>query len=407
MLDHALQLHYPSSTGAECPYPVYDYWRSEEPVYLIPGRHPATFVVSRYEDVRFVARHPELFSSVHSRMGLNRFDFVGEGEAGVQTMLESDPPEARAKRDLAFAPLKPGRLREYAPWVEQIVDELIDGFAGRGSCDFVEEFARPLPVRVMMRLFGIPGEFWPMLYEWSDLEASGLSWLSPAQRDRQLCNARRFGEFLTERVAQSHAEPGEDVISEIIAAQVARDGTFNAAEVRAQASVVLAGGAATTQHMMGGAMLLLIEHPEELARARADLGRIPRILEEATRIESSVQWVPRVVKEAVEIAGVTLPVGSYVLCMWGSANRDPSRFEDPERFDPDRPELMAHMAFGSGPHTCLGAPLARLEGRIAFERLLTRLGDLSVDPDTEIRHVESPSFRGLEHLHLRFTASPG
>jgi cytochrome P450 len=134
-------------------------------------------------------------------MGLNGFDFVGKGETAVQTMLESHPPEARAKRDLAFAPVKPGRLRDYAPWIRQIVDELIEAFAARGSCDFVEEFARPLPVHVMMRLFAISEQFWPMLYEWSDLESSGLSWLSPEQRERQLGNARRLGDFLTELVA--------------------------------------------------------------------------------------------------------------------------------------------------------------------------------------------------------------
>lgn len=399
-------IDYPSTErGSGCPYPVYDHWRREAPVYRLPDR-PDVHVVSRYEDVVHVARHPETFSSAASRSGLNGFDFVGDAAERRPSMMESDPPEHRARRDLVFGAVKPGRLREHAPWITEVVDRLIDRFAERGSFDFVRELARPLPVEVMLRLFAIPDEDRPLILEWSDLEVSGLTWSPPEVRERMLRNAHAIGEYLTALVERRRADPGDDVVSETIRAQVDRDGAFDLGEVRAQVSVLLAGGAATTQHMLGGAMLLLLRHPTELERARQEPKRIGRILEEAMRLESSVQWVPRVVVHDTELAGVPLPAGSYVLVMFASANRDPARFDRADAFDPDRENLADHVAFGSGPHTCIGAPLARLEGRIAFERLLTRLHGIRRITDDEPRRVPSASFRGLESLPLAFELAP-
>jgi cytochrome P450 len=401
----AVEIDYPSTHGAECPYSVYEFWRGEAPVYNIPDR-PHIWVVSRYEDVKYVAQHPEVFSSAGSRRRLNGFDFVGDADGAGQTMLESDPPVHSAKRALVFPSIKPGRLRAHEPWIAEIVDRLIDGIADRGECDFVADFSEPLPVEVMMRLFAIPARDRPLLDEWSDLEFSGIPWVSAGERERQLRNANRLGEYLTELALERRESPGDDLVSEVIRAQVERDGDFDLVETRAQLSVVLAGGAATTQHMLGGALLLLLEHPEELERCRRDAARIPRVLEEAMRLESSVQWVPRAVERDTEIAGTSIPAGSYVLLMFGSANRDPAAFDDPARFDPDRPHVQRHLAFGSGPHSCVGAPLARLEGRIAFERLLARLRDLRLVDPGDTPHVPSPSFRGLRRLRIAFEAVP-
>ena len=391
---------YPSVEGAECPFAVYDYWRREAPVYRIPDR-PDVYVVSRHEDVVRVARDPATFSSVGSRTGLNGFGFLGEAVSG-HNVVESDPPGHKAKHDLAFAPLKPGRIKEHAVWIEEIVDGLIDRFAWRGECDFVDEFARPLPVAVMARLFGIPDEDRPLLEQWADLEVSGLSWMPEERRERQLRVALEMGEYMAGVVRERCERPGDDFISELIRTQADGGRASDPDEILALASNVLAGGAATTQHMLGGALLLLLEHDDELARCREDPLRIPRVLEEAMRLESSVQWVPRVVTADTEIAGTAIPAGAYVLIVFAAANRDAARFESPERFEPDRRNVAGHLAFGTGVHTCIGAPLARLEGRIAIERVLTRLRDLRLVEGAEIRHVPSPSFRGVEHLPLAF-----
>lgn len=396
-----VSIKYPSPEGAECPFPVYDYWRAEAPVYQLPDR-PNVYVVSRDEDVRNVARDPDTFSSVGSRTRLNGFGYVGESTGG-DTIVESDPPVHKAKHDLAFAALKPGRIREHAGWIQEIVDGLIDRFIDRGECEFVREFARRLPVAVTARFFGIPDEDLPLLEQWADLEVSGLSWMPQDRLDRQRRDADEMGVYLKGLVRDRHENPGEDFVSQLILLQTDRDGQPDLEEILAIAGNVLAGGAATTQHMLGGALLLLLEHPDQLERCRQEPAWIQRVLNEAMRLESSVQWVPRIVMRDTEIAGVPIRAGSYVLIVFASANRDPERFEDPAHFDPARRNVGDQIAFGTGIHSCIGAPLARLEGRIAIERLLARLGDIRVAPGQEIRHVPSPSFRGLEALPILFT----
>jgi cytochrome P450 len=396
----AVVVDYPSMHGAECPFRVYEYWRSEAPVYRIPER-PNVYVVSRYEDVKHVLRSPELFSSTGSRTGLNGFGFTGE-ETGGQTMMEADPPFHKAKRDLAFPSLKPGRIKEHASWIEETVDGLIDRFADRGECDFVAEFARPLPVEVMIRLFAIPREDRGLLEKWSDLEVSGLSWIPPEQQERHRHNGVQMGEYLSALILERREQLGDDFVSEVMRAQIERDGELDLEEVRLQVGNVLAGGAATTQHMLGGAMLLLLENPQELERCRSEPARITRALEEAMRLEASVQWVPRVVMADTEIAGTPIPAGTYVLAGIASANRDPSRFDEPDAFEPARRNVADHLSFGTGVHSCIGAPLGRLEGTIAIERLLARLTDIRIAEGEDARHVASPSFRGLARLRLVF-----
>jgi cytochrome P450 len=396
-----MRVDYPSVEGAESPFGVYDHWRREAPVYRIPDR-PDVYVVSRYADVLAVARDPVTFSSVRSRTGLNGFGFMGEATSG-ENLVESDPPVHDLKHKLTFTALKPGRIKEHAGWIEEIVDALIDRFAARGSCDFVDELARPLPVAVMARLFGIADADRPLLEQWSDLEVSGLSWMPAERLQSQLELGQAMGRYMTGVVAERAERPGDDFVSELIRAQKELRGAFDAAEIATLATNVLAGGAATTQHMLGGAMLLLLEHSDELARCRADASRIPRVLEEAMRLESSVQWVPRVVTRDTEVAGTPIPAGAYVLIVFASANRDGGRFDEPDAFRPDRKNLYNHIAFGTGIHTCIGAPFARLEGRIAIERVLMRLSEIRVAPGAEIRHVSSPSFRGLSRLPLEFT----
>jgi cytochrome P450 len=396
-----VRVNYPSTDGAECPFPLYAFWRVQAPVYQLPDR-PDVYVVSRYEDVKNVARDPATFSSVGSRTRLNGFGFVGESTPGL-TIVESDPPDHRAKHDLAFDALKPGRIRDHAGWIQEIVDGLIDRFIERGECEFVGEFARRLPVAVTARFFGIPDDDLPLLEQWADLEVSGLSWMPPDRQERQRRNALEMGEYLERLVRDRHENAGTDFVSQMILSQAERDGEPDLDEILAISSNVLAGGAATTQHMLGGALLLLLEHPDQLERCRNEPSWIPRVLNEAMRLESSVQWVPRIVMSDTEIAGTPIPADSYVLIVFASANRDPERFEDPDRFDPSRRDVGDQIAFGTGIHSCIGAPLARLEGRIAVERLLARLVDIRLAPGHEIRHVPSPSFRGLQSLPIIFS----
>jgi cholest-4-en-3-one 26-monooxygenase len=192
------------------------------------------------------------------------------------------------------------------------------------------------------------------------------------------------------------------VISEVVAEQVGRDGALNVAEVRAVSAALLAGGVVTTAHFMASAMLLLLENPDQLAKVRVEPTLIPRCTEEALRLEAPTQWTPRRAVQDVELAGVSIPAGAFVLLLQGACNRDPAVFDEPDRFDVTRPNATDHLSFGYGPHFCLGAPLARLEVRVAFEQLLARLDNLRLASGNELTHNPSPQFRGLRRLELEF-----
>jgi cytochrome P450 len=222
-------------------------------------------------------------------------------------------------------------------------------------------------------------------------------------QDKQRGTASNMGDYLTGKLLERVDHPGDDMLSQMIQAQIRRDGEFNLDDVRGQAGAVLAGGVLTTAHSIGSTVLLLLSHAEELERVKADFGRLETTINEAIRVESPIQWVPRVAGEDHEVGGTLIPQGSYVLIMWAAANRDPDFWEEPEAFNPDRPKLKNHVAFGYGIHFCLGAPLARLESRLAIEGLLTRLPDLRISDANDFQHIPSPSFRGLRRLLVEFT----
>ena len=396
------EITYPSREGAECPYPLFTQWREQAPVHEVPDR-PGMFVVSRYEDVRFVARHPELFSSVGSRSRLNPFGNVGEQSMADLVTIETDPPDHKRKRSLSYGTIAPGKLKAKAPMIRGFVDELIDAFIERGSCDLVEEFARPLPIKVMRTLLGLPESDEARIRDFSVLEASGLSWMPQQHQDAQRQRAVAMGEYLTEQVNDRLAHPGgDDVISQIVHGHLERGREPNIDYLRSESGSILVGGIVTTTHLIGMAMLLLIQHPASMETLRRDPRRITRMLEEAIRVESPVQWVPRIATADVELGSTTIPKGSHVLVMWGSANRDTDQFQHPEQFDPTRPNVKDHVGFGYGIHFCLGAPLARLEARISFERLLARLTDIRLSDREDLPHIDSPSFRGLVRLPIEF-----
>jgi cytochrome P450 len=210
-------------------------------------------------------------------------------------------------------------------------------------------------------------------------------------------------EYLEAAILDRHASPRDDVLSEIVHAQVERDGELRLDYLRAEAGLLLAGGFVTTAHMIASAMLLLLRHPDAHERVRADRSLIKKLLEEALRVESPVQWQPRVTTVDTEVAGVEIPAGSLVLVLLAAANRDDAAFAAADELDLGRPASPPHVAFGYGTHFCLGAPLGRLEGRIAFERLLTRLGAIRLAEGQEaVTSLESTIFRGPKALHLTF-----
>ena len=393
-------VRYPSMEGAECPFPLFEHLRAHDPVKELPER-PGVYLVAKYEDVRYVFAHPEVFSSYQSRAGLNGVDWA-LSPPHSNALIESDAPEHRAKRALLFAPLKPSRLRVYETKIREIVDQLIDAFIDRGRCDLVEEFAYPLPMRLTLWLMGVPEDDVEFIRFWARFEASGLSFMPSEYQEQQRRNGEQMMVYLTELIQQRYEQPRDDVLSLVIQTQVARDGDFDLPLVRSQIAILLGGGVVTTAHFLSNLLLLLLQNEKQMREARVDHSLIPRMIEEALRLDPPSVWIPRRVKVDTNVGSVRVPAGSYLLLLLSSANRDEAKFVGAETFDARRPNVREHMAFGHGPHFCLGAPLARIELRIALEQLMTRLDHLRVAADNDLTHVPSPSFRGLNKLHIEF-----
>lgn len=389
---------FPTLEQARCPYPLYREIRDER--CPVARSERGEYLVSRHEDVAFALKHPEIFSSDVGNGGPR------ENAGGYLAMLNSDPPEHAAKRRLAFEPFKPGRMKAQIPMIEQVVDELLDSFAGDGEVDFNERFAVPLPIIVTAKLMGLPPEDYDQIRDWSTLEGSGTVYLPDDRRHAEVAKDGRMVAYLKRVLAERRAAPGDDVLSEMIAAQIERDGEYDETKLTAEGAVLLLGGIVTTAHMICSALLLLLRNPERMAEIRADHGRIPKLLEESLRLESPVQWRPRRCTVDTELGGVTIPTGSRVLLLLAAANRDERKFDEPDAFDETRDNVKQHMAFGLGAHFCLGAPLARLEGKIAFERLLDRLDEIQLAvPVDEIDPIPSVLFRAPSRLPITFRAA--
>jgi cytochrome P450 len=388
---------YPARRHAQCPFPLYSDLRQSAPVVQVEAT--GDYLVARHEDVVWALQATDRFSND-----------VGGGapranDDGYLAMLNSDPPEHASKRRLAFAPFKPARLRAYEPMVVAAADSLIERFADLGATDLVDTFATPLPIAVMSEMMGLPAEDYPLIRRWSTLEASGKIYLPEEERAVQIQMDMEMVASLRDALTQRRRNPGHDVLSEMIAAQIARDGSYDESVVSAEGAVLLLAGLVTTAHLISSALLVLLENAEEMTAVRGDHSAIPGLLEEVLRVESPVQWRPRRCVKETELGGVLIPVGATVLLLLGSANRDDGCFASADRFQLGRANVKRHVAFGLGPHFCLGAPLARLEGRVALTRLFTRVSELILSvPPGEIEYVESMQFRAPARLPVTFRA---
>lgn len=397
---------YPSEAVFECPYPFFRALHEEAPVYQVPGRND--FIVSRYDDVLWVTRHPEIFSNRRDGWSHHAAPRVAEvlsqGCPFEPDMAYSDPPQNADYRSVASKVLSAARLKAAAPTIQRIVNELIDGFVDRGECELMEEFAIPLPSAVISHLLGLSmasiDDYRHWTNEYSEL-ASGL-----LSEDRAVEAARSvvaLHKALMAEFEERIVRPREDGLSEMATSPKSNGERFTVPELVSMTITVILGGHSTTAHTTGNAMRLLLQHPDQLARVLENYDLIPRAIEEALRMESPAQWLQRIVKADTEVGGVPVPQGARVLVYYSAANRDESQFPDAEVFDIDRDNTNTHVAFGYGVHRCLGAPLARLELRIAFEALFDRLKNLRFKPGAnDFRHLPHPLFRSPRHLWLAF-----
>jgi cytochrome P450 len=395
---------FPSAEVTQCPYPAYRALQEQAPVYQLPS---GEYVITRHADVNRLTRDTAALSSHHSVMddGYMRAATLADHEDPdrVWSIVASDPPEHTLKRKIAFEMFKPGRLREREPMVRAFADELIDGFIDRGGCEFVSEFANLLPAKVILTLFGLPLDHLDRALAWGGYEGFGTRFASQAHQDAARTSILDLGGFLRGEILQRVDEPGDDDLSIQVHRHIEANGELKLPDLIAEVSNLFIGGIITTTHLISSMMMLFIEHPDQQAIAAAGGPALKRAVEETLRIESPVQLGPRLALKDLEVEDVTIPAGSILLMVWGAANRDESTFDNPEEFDVERQNVKNHVAFGNGPHFCMGAPLGRMEAVTAFEQIFARLANLRFAPGkNDFRNQEAVIFRGPGHLFIEF-----
>ncbi len=368
------------------------------------------YVIARHRNVLEALKHPELFSSCAMNDLVGRVDGLVDEVAPpeaqrtdqAELLIGLDPPRHTRLRKLANRGFTPKRVAALEPRVRQIAESLVDELAPRGSCDFVADFAQPLPTTVIAELLGIEPERREAFRHWSDaliLAASG----QPAQDEKAALvdTLEPFFDYLEELVEERRRHPGADLVSALVRPEEGEE-RMTSDEVKFLTVLLLVAGNETTTHLLGNTLLALFRHPGELWRLEEDPTRAAAVVEEGLRYDAPVQLVLRRATRTLEIDGAEIPAGATVVLLLGSANRDEVQFPDPDRFDTRR-DPRGHLGFGFGTHYCLGAALARLETRVALETFFSRLVRIE-RTDGALERVPSMLVRGPRSLPLSFEA---
>ena len=367
-----------------------------------PGLRSRIYTVSRYAEVSQVLRNPEIFSSeIMGGSQAESMNAAGDIAPTAGSIIGQDPPEHVRQRSIVNRGFTPRRVAAFEPRIRKNAEELFAGFEGRGSCDLMTEFAEPLPVSVIADLLGLDPNRRDDFKRWSSALIVGSTQPGGEGFGARIELFREFRAYMTEVIDERRQTPGLDLISTLIHSGEG-EGILDPEQVISFASLLLAAGSETTSNLIGNAVLALLENPEQLERVQHDPRLVGNLVEETLRYDPPIQLTMRLATRETEVGGVAIPKGSIVAVLLASANRDEAQFEEPDRFNLDRP-APAHLAFGFGNHFCIGASLARLEGSIALEMILTRLRGMRL-MDDEVQRHGSFLVRGPTSLPIRFEA---
>ena len=322
-------------------------------------------------------------------------------------MVTMDPPDHTRARSVLSRLLTPARLKENLHFLVRLADRQLDEFVARGECEFLEAYSKPYSLLAVANLLGVPeadhDEFRAVF---ANSHTAGNLEHDPAATNPLQFLDEKFSFYIEDR----RREPRDDVLSELAAAKYPDGSTPEVVDVVRTATFLFGAGQETTAKLLGAALQILCDRPDLQQALRDDRSLIPIFIEETLRMESPVKSTFRLSRKSTCLAGMDIPAGTTVMISPGAINRDPRRFENPHEFRLDRANVREHIAFARGAHTCPGAPLARVEGRVSLERILDRMSDIQVNeaehgPMGNRRYSYPPTFilRGLNELHIQFT----
>jgi cytochrome P450 len=387
-------------------YPTYDLLREQAPVWPMPGT--GTFVLTRHEDIAHVLRRTDIFrrgagAATPSSGAASTTRAIYEAKGWPRrTVLGSNPPEHRRYREIVDPFFTVAGAERRRPLIEGIVDDLIGAMAPRGGCEFVRDFATPLPVRVITEIMGFRAADIGKLKVYS--EAWVLPFRGGLTHDEEVYAGEKGVEFqhhIHATMQEKKAAPDESVISYLVNEARFDGRPLTDAEIINMVDHLYIGGNETTTFALTSGLWLLLGHPEAHAAVLADRSRIRNFVEESLRCESPTMGMVRTAAVDTEIGGVPIPAGSSLHLRYAAANRDPAVFECPARFDVDRPNTQRHMAFSVGETHCTGAGLSRVEQHIAFDALLERLPNLRFTPErNDFTHHPNVTLRAMKELWI-------
>lgn len=405
-----------SEAVQQCPHLYYRAMQEQAPVFRVEGTD--LYMVTKHELVTPILRDTATFSSRFQTAGdMPKGDVVerikavlAKGWPQVPTMLTIDPPQHTRYRSTVAPYFTPKRLADLKAPVADIVSTLIDRLPDGEVIDLVPSFAVPLPIEAIAQVLNVPADRMADFKRWSDDSIANIGAIITDDRRVQAFEGIvEFQHYFAEQLERRRAEPCGDLMSELVQAQIDDEQApggrreLTMAEMLSILQQLLVAGNETTTKSITEGVKLLAEHPDVWAKLQADpAGYAPLVTEEVLRLSSPTQGMFRVVTADTELAGVAIPKGARLVVVFAAANRDPAVWgDDPDRFDPDRPNHKEHLAFGKGIHFCLGAPLSRIELQAAFEGLARRLDRIELAEDNDFRYHPSFMLRGLVRLHVR------
>jgi cytochrome P450 len=381
-------------------YPLYARLRELAPAHRSSSTRlpPGCWVLTSFHNVDRVAR---AVGAVNDPATAKVFDHDGSGTGPFyrlmrNAMLFLEKPAHDRVRKLVYKTFTPRAIASTRELTERVAHELIDRVVAAKAMDFVRDFAYPIPIVVITRLFGLPDDAQPNIEEWAwDFARAGDPMTATAEiAERGDRAAEAFIAFFDDALRRRRAHPGDDLLSTLVCAEDAGE-VLSHDEAIATCVLLLQAGHETTADLLGNAMIALLRHPDELRRLRDDPDLLPRAVEELLRFDTTVQMSMRFLREPVEVDGATLPAGSMAALVYGAANRDPAAFDDPDALRLDRAPL--HLAFSAGAYYCVGNALARLEIQTALRVLLERLPTIRADADTFVQR-RTMRLRGPQQL---------